>query len=67
VTTFRKVVVDLDRPQIRHSLPVASFRKMVVGLDRLRILHRLSMASLGVIRIAPDICVLPTAHRPLSI
>ena len=64
---FRKKFVDLDRPQIPHSLPVASFRKMVVDLDRLHIPHRLPMAPFGVFRIALDICVLPTVYRPLSI
>jgi hypothetical protein len=43
--SFRRMVVDLDRPQIPHSLSVASFRKMIVGLDRLRIPYSLSVAS----------------------
>jgi hypothetical protein len=42
---FRKMVVDLDRPQIPHSLSVASFRKMIVRLDRLSIPHSLPLAS----------------------
>jgi hypothetical protein len=66
------MVVDLDRPHIPHSLiphslPLGSFRKMVVDLDSLHIPPRLPMASFGVFRIAPGICVLPTAYRPLSI
>jgi hypothetical protein len=43
--SFRRMVVDLDRPQIPHTLSVASFRKMIVGLDRLQIPYTLSVAS----------------------
>jgi hypothetical protein len=38
------MVVDLDRPQIPHSLSVASFRKMIVRLDRPQIPQSLSVA-----------------------
>jgi hypothetical protein len=39
------MVVDLDRPQIPHSLSVASFRKMIVRLDRAQSPHSLPLAS----------------------
>jgi hypothetical protein len=45
IASFRKMVVDRDRPQIPHSLPLASFRKMVVDLGRPQIPHSLPLAS----------------------
>jgi hypothetical protein len=45
--SFRKMVVDLERPQIPHSLPLGSFRKMVVDLERPQIPHSLPLGSFG--------------------
>ena len=47
IGSYRKMVVDLERPQIPHSLPLASFRKMVVRLERPQIPHTLPLASFG--------------------
>jgi hypothetical protein len=63
MASFRKMVVRLERPQIRHSLPLASFRKMVVGLERPQIPHSLPLASFGAFAIR-DSCR-PTAYRLL--
>jgi hypothetical protein len=71
IGSFRKMVVDLERPQIPHSLPLASFRKMVVGLDRPRIPHRLKLASFGAFSrrpgyLAPTHCLLPTPNLTIA-